>query len=297
MLYERFGESFFKHCMHCGYEKILRSIGRDLRSFFCSLDSLHEHVSTRYPGMRPPSFAVSDGDQPGTMILRYCSERSGLEYLVVGVAKAAAKSLFDLEIEMQLLQSGNDTDNVKFLITHQSPGADDLNKASDEPVYFFENDPNMELESVIDPVTFCHAFPFHVIFDRDMVICQAGVSLVRVIPDLLPGSTKFSDAFSIIRPHVSLSFGNILNREHSVFVVKTRDGWMKRPSLQEDSALGSDLEDEENEEINDLPDKILGEDKSLRLKGQMVYLAESDTIMYLCSPRILSLDSLDEKGT
>ncbi len=281
--------------MSSGYSKILKSIGRDLPSFFCSLDSLHEHVSNFFPGMRPPSFGVSECGRAGSMVLRYCSERSGLEFLVIGAAKAAARALFGLDIDMRLQQFGSDVDHVEFSITHpvsiNSPAC-----LIEEPAYFFANDPNTELEAVLDPVTFCNAFPFHVIFDREMIICQAGVSLVRVIPDLFPGSTKFPEAFSVIRPHISLTFQNILRREHSVFVVKTREGWMKRPSLQEDSALGSDLDDEEIEEINELPDEMFGEDKSLRLKGQMVYLPETDTIMFLCSPRILSLDSLDEKG-
>eukprot|EP00794_Sanderia_malayensis_P006987 gene6987-7772_t len=296
-LFEKFGASFFNHCILSGYEKTLRSIARDLRSFFCSLDGLHEHLSTRYPGMRPPSFTVSEHDQPGAMILRYNSERCGLECLVIGIAKTAAKILFDLDINMQLLQRINESDHAKFLITLQSPGVNNLSCASDESIYFFDNNPKTKLESVIDPVTFCHAFPFHIIFDREMVICQAGISLVRVIPDLLPGSTKFFDAFSVIRPHIALSFSNILSREHSVFVVKTRDGWMKRSSLEEEGGSPqSSIDENVDGNLDKNNDEILGEDKSLRLKGQMVYLAESDTIMFLCSPRILSLDSLDEKG-
>ena len=246
--------------------------------------------------MRPPSFGVVDSDQPGTMILRYWSERAGLEHFVIGTAKAAAKKLFDLEIDMQIIQSSRHSDKVEFHISYQSEEDHCTNKIYLDPSYYFNNDPNTKLESVIDPVTFCQAFPFHIIFERDMTICQAGVSLVRVIPDLIPGTTKFSSVFSIVRPHVSTNFDDIVSREYAVFVTKTRSGWMKRPSFEEPAVEDNIRDDGANTE-NPLPHELLGEDNSLRLKGEMVYLAESDTILYLSSPRILSLDSLDEKGT
>lgn len=252
--------------------------------------------------MRPPSFRIFDGEPPGSLVLQYTSERLGLGYFVMGAAKAAARELFNLEIEMKPWNIDAGKDHLEFLITQPSANNNNCNSIDhiEQPTFAFGNDLQMELESVIDPVSFCQAFPFHLIFDRDLVICQAGVSLVRVIPDLTPGFTKFTDAFSLIRPHIAMTFENILFRENAVFIVKTKEGWMKRPSLQEDTHQENNDNVEENNdgdnEENLLTNDMLGEDKALRLKGQMVFLEESDTVMFLCSPRILSLDSLDEKG-
>ena len=301
-LLEQFGESFFNFCVDSGYQTILKSIGRDLRSFFGSLDSLHEHLSTKYPGMRPPSFKVLDGPSPGTLILQYASERLGLQHFVIGIARSAARFLFELDVKITPRIPNNCADYLEFLIT-QDPEVDsnvyDVNRV-DEKIALPQNDCRDELETVMDPITFCQAFPFHVIFDRDLVICQAGVSLVRVIPDLEPGLSKFSAVFSMVRPHIPVTFESILSRENAVFIMKTREGWMKRPSLQEDGDSKSvediDQTQQSDDDDDSVVEDILGEDKALRMKGQMVHLPESDTILFLCSPRILSLDSLGEKG-
>ena len=313
-LLEQFGGSFFNFCINSGYQTILKSIGQDLRCFFNSLDSLHEHLTTKYPGMRPPSFRVLDGPQNGTFILRYISERIGLEYFVIGAAKAAAQFLFDLDVEIIPRITPNGADYLEFLITPNPSIDSNLNEINfiDDPTDKNGFEYQAELETVMDPLTFCQAFPFHVIFDRELVICQAGVSLVRVIPDLEPGSSKFSAVFFVVRPHIPVTFESILSRQNAVFIVKTREGWMKKPTLHEDGECKSvkgickdgkndgngNGDDDGDNDDDDGPakDNIFGEDTSLRLKGQMVFLPESDTVLFLCSPRILSLDSLGDKG-
>lgn len=298
-LLEQFGESFFQFCVDSGYETILRSIGRDLRSFFCSLDSLHEHLATKYPGMRPPSFRVLDGPRPGTLIFRYASERLGLQCFVIGAAKAAARLLFKLDVKITPMITNSNADYSEFLITQNpdvSSNGNDIHLI-DEPIVMPSTCSQDELETVMDPITFCQAFPFHVIFDRDLVICQAGASLLRIIPDLEPGISKFTAIFSMVRPHIPVTFESILSRENAVFIMKTREGWMTKPSKQDDSKAVENVgEDYQNDDDDSRTENIVGEDKALRLKGQMVFLPESDTILFLCSPRILSLDSLGEKG-
>lgn len=39
------------------------------------------------------------------------------------------------------------------------------------------------IEPKISPETFCKAFPFHLIFDRNMIIQQAGSAIARLIPE------------------------------------------------------------------------------------------------------------------
>lgn len=37
-------------------------------------------------------------------------------------------------------------------------------------------------EPKISPATFCHVFPFHLMFDRDLNVLQTGCTITRVIP-------------------------------------------------------------------------------------------------------------------
>ena len=273
-------------------------MGRDLRCFFSNLDSLHEHLSTKYPGMRPPSFRVLDGPANGTLILRYASERIGLAHFVIGSIKAAAEFLLEHPVEIKARITGSGADYLEFLIIENLSVDISLNEMNiDEHMNGSECE--AELETVMDPITFCQAFPFHVIFDRDLVICQAGTSLVRVLPSLEPGSSVFSAVFSIVRPHIPVTFESILSRENAVFIVKTKEGWMNKPNFDEDgrsNSVGDNCQGAHSDDDVSTTENIFGEDNSLRLKGQMVFLPESNTILFLCSPRILSLDSLGDKG-
>ena len=50
----------------------------------------------------------------------------------------------------------------------------------------------------LDPAEFASAFPFHLVLDRDMRVVQAGASLARFCPDLVPGA----DASRVLRCRV-----------------------------------------------------------------------------------------------
>ena len=74
--------------------------------------------------------------------------------------------------------------------------------------------------------------------------------------------------FFQIRPHLDLTFDNILSHINTVYVLRVKSGVINR--------------------FNDLDD----ENVSLRLKGQMLYVPESDLIIFLCYPSVLNLDDL-----
>lgn len=69
-----------------------------------------------------------------------------------------------------------------------------------------------------------------------------------------------------VRPHLDLTFENILSHINTVYVLKTRPGVM---------------------EVN-VPEEF----SSLRLKGQMLYVPESDLVIFLCYPSVMNLDDL-----
>lgn len=135
----------------------------------------------------------------------------------------------------------------------------------------FSNKPMMS------PKSFSNAFPFHIIFDKNMHIKQCGTSIARLIPQIKNNKTcKLTDIFSIVRPHINLEYQQIYSQIMSVFVLCTKNGIL---------ALNSSQSSPKSDTSN-------SEDIGTRFKGQMVYLSEHDLILFQCSPSVMSLDDL-----
>lgn len=71
-----------------------------------------------------------------------------------------------------------------------------------------------------------------------------------------------------VRPHLDLTFENILAHINTVYVLKTRPGAL-------------------NSEPNTPPEFTY-----LRLKGQMMYVPENDSVIFLSYPSVVNLDDL-----
>jgi hypothetical protein len=65
-------------------------------------------------------------------------------------------------------------------------------------------DPNIG----ISPREFCHAFPFHLVFNHSLEILQTGDVIRRLCPGLIAGS-RLSDHFTLVRPLVEMNFEEI----------------------------------------------------------------------------------------
>lgn len=279
---EKFGEIFFEFCQNSGYEKMLDSLGSNLKDFFNSLDALHEHLLFIFPGLRAPSFQAKDTpDDRGVEIL-YHSERPGLEYMVVGVVKAVAREVYKTKVNIKVSFPTNQEKTwSKIVVTPEN--YDDMAKLKHHDKQIQKMEQKLELvtlSSRISNQTFCQACPFHIIFDNEMVIYQAGISLLRVLPSVKVGQTRLNEVFEVIRPHIQLTFDHILQFINKVYVVKTKEGLLDSTSLTTVS--------EDDIGTMDFP--------TMRFRGQMLYLPECDSIMFLCSPSVLNLDGLNEIG-
>ena len=97
----------------------------------------------------------------------------------------------------------------------------------------------------IPPELLVEIFPFHLAFDRNLKILQVGKVIERINPEPLL-DRSLTDNFSIIRPTLSkIEFDSIKKRSRSRFLLKS---------------CASDIS----------------------LRGQMIYLEESDLIFFLC---------------
>ncbi|KTF76468.1 hypothetical protein cypCar_00046533 [Cyprinus carpio] len=223
--------------------------------------------------MRAPSFRCTDAEKGNNLILHYYSEREGLQDIVIGIIKTVAQQIHGTEIEMKVIQQkSEECDHIKFLIEEK----DSEEEAFYEDLDGFEE--NGTQETRISPYTFCKAFPFHLMFDRELMLTQCGNAIFRVLPQLQPGVCNLSSVFSLVRPHIDFSFHGILSHINTVFVLRSKEGLL-------------------NVETAESEDELTGTEIScLRLKGQMISLPETENILFLCSPSVMNLDDLTRRG-
>lgn len=260
---ELFGKMFFEFCQDSGYDKILQVLGATPRDFLQNLDALHDHLGTLYPGMRAPSFRCTERPEDGALLLHYYSDRPGLEHIVIGIVKAVASKLHNTEVEVEIVKTKDECDHVQFLITERSGSSN----VQHQQVAEIET---LSLEPKVSPATFCRVFPFHLMFDRELIILHTGATISRVVPMVARTVCKLTDILNPVRPHLDLTFDNILAHINTVYVLKTKTGVMKSRSA--------------------------GEYSTLRLKGQMVYLPDTDLMLFLCYPSVMNLDDLTRRG-
>lgn len=305
---EKFGEHFFLYCVQSGYDRILRVLGRSLREFLCNLDALHDHLASIYQGINAPSFRTTDRSD-GALLLHYYSAREGLGNIVMGIVKTVAKEILDTEVNMQILQDKTEEhDHMVFVIKTQQTTRRKQSQ-SQKPIEL-SNPPSRCLKlgtagqmeehrlrskkyrSFMSVSSFCRCFPFHIVFDRSLNIRQYGVSLRKYFSLFSSKGDSneliFTDLFQLSRPRMQFSFDTILAHINTVFVVVSRNssGNFRKISPQQH---------------RDNPTSIRANSMTvpcdeLRLKGQMIYSAQSDCIIFLCSPRFGCLEESNKAG-
>ncbi|VVD02331.1 unnamed protein product [Leptidea sinapis] len=217
---ELFGMTFFEFCQDSGYDKILQVLGATPRDFLQNLDGLHDHLGTLYPGMRSPSFRCTERPEDGALVLHYYSDRPGLEHIVIGIVKTVTSKLHNTEVQVEILKTKEECDHVQFLITETSTG-----RVSKPEMTEIET---LSIEPKVSPATFCRVFPFHLMFDRDLNIIQAGRSVTRLLPRLNKPGCKITDVL----------------------------------------------------------------DTPKEMSGQMLYIPETDVVVFQCYPSVTNLDDL-----
>uniref|UniRef100_G1QUQ7 guanylate cyclase n=1 Tax=Nomascus leucogenys TaxID=61853 RepID=G1QUQ7_NOMLE len=120
-----FGEYFFQFCKMSGCDRMLRTLGGNLMEFTENLDALHSYLALSYQEMNAPSFRVERGAD-GKMFLHYYSDRSGLCHIVPGIIEAVAKDFFDIDVTMDILDMNEEVErtgkkeHVVFLIVQKA---------------------------------------------------------------------------------------------------------------------------------------------------------------------------------
>lgn len=346
-----FGEKFYELVQDSGYEGILRLLGGSLKDFLDNLDSFHTHLGTTYSRLKPPSFRCSYMyDHTGTkladkLILHYYSERIGLEGFVIGMVRAAARDLHHLKVDVSILKLklvDQGIDHTEFIISVLGPaeticrqGQPKLDTESNDsqaqlPLFEDESFTYKNVEqlaeatrtNIVSPLVFAQALPFHLIFDRNLIIQQAGTSILRIIPALnnRARKVKLTDVMNMLEPKClrgKLSFDNILKYINTLYVFRPDEhqvissghrhlhsDYLKNLiagsaglNCNQQAATAIEASTKKSQPLAGafLPEEDI--DKYIvKLMGQMTYMNETDLMLFVCSPSVANLDDLNNTG-
>jgi len=149
--------------------------------------------------------------------------------------------------------------------------------------------------------TFCRAFPFHVMFNRRLEVVQAGVAMLRLLRRSDATSFMFADCFTVVKPEMTFSFSAVLARINTTFVVTTKPEVLRlSPRMRQyddaEHPVESCSSPRSDVQTTAADESEAGDRDCLRLKGEMIYVRESDCVLFLCSPRVSTLDDLCRQG-
>ena len=121
----------------------------------------------------------------------------------------------------------------------------------------------------VNPGLFQSCFPFHIIFDKDLVIKYMGISFMRIFPKAVTSGAKLSEYFVLNRPAISLTYSNICLAIHNIFIISANKSSSKSESCE-----------------------------VVPFRGQMVPTSskEGADILFIGSPRVNSIEDLEHQG-
>ncbi|XP_037956727.1 soluble guanylate cyclase 88E [Teleopsis dalmanni] len=255
-----------------GYDRVLSVLGRHMRDFLNGLDNLHEYLKFSYPRMRAPSFICENETRQG-LTLHYRSKRRGFVYYTMGQIREVARYFYHKEMHIELVREEIlfDTVHVTFQLSFDNRAFTLASLAMTRE----------EKHLPISAHVLFEIFPFCIVFGADMVVRSIGNSLMVILPELL--GKKITAWFDLVRPLIAFKFQTILNRTNNIFELVTVEPVVERLDVPDDN---EHLGHEDGSEP----------EKSLRLKGQMVYMENWRMIMFLGTPVMPDLNSLITTG-
>jgi len=273
--YEGMGVYFVALATDLGYGLMLQSVGRRFRDFFVNLDNLHDYLKFTFQRMKAPSFFIAD-ETPDGMLMEYRSKRRGFQYYVQGQVKEISKNfaleIKKLEIVLKKQEVVFDTVVNTFEMKFENEGYKQMVAAKEA-----RKDASMPIRAA----TLFEMFPFCVLFNPEMNVTMLGVALRMIIPKII--GEGLSSWFELVKPLVEFKWDVINSRINSMFELATQEEVDKLGKSDGSSSR------EFSSELMLLDDDV---DKTLHIKGQMVFMKEWDAMLFLACPMLPKLENL-----
>ncbi|XP_030836089.1 guanylate cyclase soluble subunit alpha-2-like [Strongylocentrotus purpuratus] len=271
---ERFGEEFFCLCFE-QYGTFLQALGGSLVEFYSNIDGLQQHITSLKltSNHKAPSFRCSTRDDDRHILLHMYTESTCISQSMAGQIKMASILLFNSFVDVQM---GERVGNHSVYIiqplldeTHPNCDKDRLG----HPVQSITNMSTRRKDAKLSVDTFTSAFPFHVMFNRQLLIKQLGDTIMRMMATALAADgLNFSSYFKVLSPPLEkVTFESILANINLCYVITT-------------TCVLSGLSSTESKY------------SAIEVTGQMIYVPESDCILFLGSPRVGKLEELTGRG-
>uniref|UniRef100_W5MM19 guanylate cyclase n=1 Tax=Lepisosteus oculatus TaxID=7918 RepID=W5MM19_LEPOC len=309
-----FGVYMVKRIGNYGYERILKVLGRNVRDFINELDNLHEYFRFSFPKVQPPSFCVEEECET-SLTLHYRSTRKGFTQFVKGQLSQVGRQFYNTDIEVEIL-SKEETEKMTYVVseeqhtfvfpesflTHTPPpthshlpenpkfptaahtdsqiysalSALKVYKMNFDNAAFKHRMPQQKTAPGYEKLPmkrgiFFDMFPFSVIFRRDMTMYRIGDGLKEVFSDLQ--GKKFNEEFTLVRPMLEFSWDNIYTHLNNVFEL-----------------LSKAVVESKQKDMREPPKK------PLHLKGQMKYVPQWDSLIFLGTPIIETVEDMIKMG-
>jgi len=278
--YEGMGVYFVALATNLGYGTMLQCVGRMFRDFFVNLDNLHDYLKFTFTRMKAPSFFIALEDDLG-MTMEYRSKRRGFHFYVQGQVKEISKNFAEeikkLEIELKKQEVIFDTVVSTFEMKFENQGYK-LHAAAAEK----RKDASMPLRASV----IFEMFPFCILYHEDLTVSVLGSALRQIIPKII--GQNLTSWFELVKPLVEFKWDVIMSRLNSMFELGTLEEVDKLGQTEGGSSSGNF-----SSELNLLDEDI---DKTLHIKGQMVFISEWNSMLFLACPMMKDLNNLIWSG-
>ncbi|XP_065083178.1 soluble guanylate cyclase 89Db-like [Ochlerotatus camptorhynchus] len=311
-----FGRCFVRFFSNFGYDELIKATGRYFCDFLHSMDNIHLQMRFTYRKMKSPSMQLTEVDEHGAVLV-YRSTRSGFSKYLRGQLMEIAKQLYNMEVTIKVLESQNDVPGgtagpisiqggLKTVIVKYRLDFDNK-EYMQRRVHINAHPSQLQLPPVSSSVLL-DLFPFALILNEQMRITAAGEKLIESwilnntnrSPTELMGA-KVTEHFKLRRPTgITFTWENLKRFQTVNFEIQLLKGSTINGAA-ETAHASADLKPSQPEP--DDPANLISMARrgsqglrSILLKGEMRYIKDIDSVVFLCSPLINNLEELREVG-
>lgn len=240
-------------------ERAFRSLGTNIQELLESLNSVYDVLKLQDDGSSDETGFVCSGE--GELI--FTSERPIIAWLLLGSLKAVTRQLYGIEIEISMAPEPDDVNRYRYLFMSTGDGEQIEDREEVE-------DAGLENGSEINSLMLHRFFPWHFIVNRSMEFTQLGSGFSKIFKRYLKTHGRLATTYlQFKRPkELTVDFREISRRTNTPFMLSLRP----------------------------LPGCTSTFAKDLDIKGQMVYCPESDSLLFMGSPFLDSLEGLTNNG-
>ncbi|XP_037557511.1 guanylate cyclase soluble subunit beta-1, partial [Dermacentor silvarum] len=200
----------------------LRFLGGSLADFLVNLESLH--VVLERAGLPLRGGRLSGvREEHGRLVLQCASRGEPMLRLLAGSLRRLASQLFRLNVRVSV--AGSKAQQATLVLQPEGSPALSLSAPAGGVAAAPVASANPE-DLAVSVATFCRAFPFHFMCDRQLKLTQLGMGLARIFGGRGRAST-LPALFTFVEPRIEMRFDHVVANINLPFLLQVRDDAIK----------------------------------------------------------------------